>query len=159
MHNKILHRFLSNNRALLSRTRTSFANLHLRIFKKKANFLLLFEYGYMRSNSACLGEYPTHRDVADMSNLFYFHFESIWSRRMTRLPSFHLSKGNRFNKNRYKHFSLARRKLYVRKYQLNDTDREKLCSIQFRTRMAGWLLLTFLIYLHNQLRSGSLNRE
>ena len=113
MYNKILHRFLSNNRALLSRTRTSFANLHLRIFKKKANFLLLFEYGYMRSNSARLGEYPTHRDVADMSNLFYFHFESIWSRRMTRLPSFHLSKRNGLNKNRYKHFSLARRKLYV----------------------------------------------
>ena len=113
MHNKILHRFLSNNRALLSRTRTSFANLHLRIFKKEANFLLLFEYGYMRSNFARLGEYLTHRDVADMSNLFYFHFESIWSRRMTRLPSFHLSKRNRLNKNRYKHFSLARRKLYV----------------------------------------------
>ena len=47
----------------------------------------------------------------------------------------------------------------IRKSQFNDTDRERLCSIQFRTRMAGWLLLTFLIYLHNQLRSGSLNRE
>ena len=66
MHNKILHRFFSNNKALLSRTRTS--------FKKKANFLLLFKYGYMRSNLARLGAYPTHRDVADMSNLFYFYF-------------------------------------------------------------------------------------
>ena len=77
MHNKILHRFFSNNKALLSRTRTSFANLHVRIFKKEANFLLLFEYGYMRSNLARSGGYPTHGDVADMSNLFYFHFEFI----------------------------------------------------------------------------------
>ena len=77
MHNKILHRFFSNNKALLSRTRTSFANLHVRIFKKEANFLLLFEYGYMRSNLARSEGYPTHGDVADMSNLFYFHFEFI----------------------------------------------------------------------------------
>ena len=110
MHNKILHRFFSNNKALLSRT--SFANLHVRIFKKEANFLLLFEYGYMRSNLGRSGGYLTHRDVADMSNLFYFHFEFIWSRGMTRLPSSRLSKRNRLNKNRYKHFSLARRKLY-----------------------------------------------
>ena len=77
MHNKILHRFFSNNKALLSRIRTSFANLNVRIFKKEANFLLLFEYGYMRSNLARLERYTTHRDVADMSNLFYFHFEFI----------------------------------------------------------------------------------
>ena len=75
MHNKILHRFFSNNKALLSRT--SFGNLHVRIFKKEANFLLLFEYGYMRSNLARLGGYTTLRDVADMSNLFCFHFEFI----------------------------------------------------------------------------------
>ena len=75
MHNKILHRFFSNNKALLSRIRTSFANLNVRIFKKEANFLLLFEYGYMRSTLARLGRYSTHRDVAGMSNLFYFHFE------------------------------------------------------------------------------------
>ena len=30
---------------------------------------------------------------------------------------------------------------------LNDTRREKLCFIQFSTRMAGWLLLTFFICL------------
>ena len=35
----------------------------------------------------------------------------------------------------------------------NDTHMEKLCFIQFSTRMAGWLLLTFLICLHNQLSS------
>ena len=28
---------------------------------------------------------------------------------------------------------------------LNDTHREKLCFIKFSSRMAGWLLLTFLI--------------
>ena len=30
-------------------------------------------YGYMRNNLVHLGEYPTHWDVADMSNLFYFY--------------------------------------------------------------------------------------
>ena len=75
MLNKILHRYFANNKALLSTTCTSFATLHVRIFKKGANFLLLFESGYMRNNLARLRGYPTHRDVADMSNLFYFHFE------------------------------------------------------------------------------------
>ena len=73
MHNN----FFSYDKALLSRARTSFVNLHARIFKKEASFLLLFEYGYMRSNLARLGGYPTHRDVDNMSNLFYFHFEFI----------------------------------------------------------------------------------
>ena len=36
---------------------------------------------------------------------------------------------------------------------LNDTYREKLCHIQFNKRMADWLLLNFLICLHNQLSS------
>ena len=35
----------------------------------------------------------------------------------------------------------------------NDTHREQLCFTQFSTRMAGWLFLTFFIYLHNQLSS------
>ena len=35
---------------------------------------------------------------------------------------------------------------------LNDTHKEKLCFTQLGTRMAAWLLLTFLICLHNQLR-------
>ena len=34
-----------------------------------------------------------------------------------------------------------------------DTHREKLCFTQFSTRMAGWLLLTFFICLHNKLSS------
>ena len=36
---------------------------------------------------------------------------------------------------------------------LNDANSEKLCFIQFSTRMAGWLRLTFLICLHNKLSS------
>ena len=36
-------------------------------------------------------------------------------------------------------------------YYFNDTHREKLYFFQFSTRMAGWLLLTLLICLHNQL--------
>ena len=35
----------------------------------------------------------------------------------------------------------------------NDTRREKLCFIQFSTRMAAWLLLTVFICLHNHLSS------
>ena len=39
---------------------------------------------------------------------------------------------------------------------INDTHREKLYGfIQFSTRMAGWLLLTFFICLHNQLSSNT----
>ena len=36
---------------------------------------------------------------------------------------------------------------------LNDTHRERLGFTQFSTGMAGWLLLIFLICLHNQLSS------
>ena len=36
---------------------------------------------------------------------------------------------------------------------INDTHREKLCFIQFSTRMDSWLLLTFLICLQSQLSS------
>ena len=35
----------------------------------------------------------------------------------------------------------------------NDSRREKLYFIQFSTKMAAWLLLTFFIFLHNQLSS------
>ena len=38
-------------------------------------------------------------------------------------------------------------------FLFNDTNKEKLCFMQFSTRMAGWLLLAFLIFLHNQLSS------
>ena len=53
------------------------ANLHVTVF----------EYGYMRSNSARLTGYLTHRDVTDMSNLVYCHFGFIWSKGATHLPS------------------------------------------------------------------------
>ena len=62
MHNKILHRF--------------FQTIKLYCQEQVQNVLLLCEYGYMRSNLAHLGGYPTHRDVADMSNLFC-HFGLI----------------------------------------------------------------------------------
>ena len=35
----------------------------------------------------------------------------------------------------------------------NDAHREKLCFIQFITRMIGWVLLTFFMCLRNQLSS------
>ena len=50
------------------------------MFQKEAISFLLLEYGYTKNNLARLGGYPTYRDVADMSNLFYFHFLFIWSR-------------------------------------------------------------------------------
>ena len=46
----------------------------------------------MRNNLARLEGYPTHRDVAEVSNLFYFHFVFILSRGMMRLPRSRLSK-------------------------------------------------------------------
>ena len=39
---------------------------------------MLLGYGYMRNNFVRLGRYPTHRNDADMSNLFYFYFVFIW---------------------------------------------------------------------------------
>ena len=47
-------------------------------FRKK-QFFVTFRVCYMRNNLACLGGYLTHLDVADMSNLFYFHFVFTWS--------------------------------------------------------------------------------
>ena len=43
-----------------------------KMFKKEA-ILFTLRACYMRSNFACLGEHPTHRNVADMLNLIYFH--------------------------------------------------------------------------------------
>ena len=77
MHNKILHRFFSNNKVLFSRTRTSFVNLHVLIFKKEANFLLLFEYGYMRNNLARLGGYPTYRMLL-ISQIYFIFILSLY---------------------------------------------------------------------------------
>ena len=79
-----LHNLFSNNKALLSNTRIIvWNNKHWNV-PERSNFLLLLEC-YMRNNLACLGGYPTHLDVSDMSNLFYFHFVFTWSRAMTRL--------------------------------------------------------------------------
>ena len=64
---------------------------------------MLSGYGYMRNNSVHLGGYPTHWDVADLSNLFYFYSVFIWSRG-TPLPRSRLSKRNGMNKNQHKHF-------------------------------------------------------
>ena len=55
---------------------------------------MLLEYGYMRNNLLRLGGYPTHQDVADMSNRYCFDFVLIGSRGMTRLPRPRLSKRN-----------------------------------------------------------------
>ena len=39
----------------------------------------------------------------------------------------------------------------MKKMEVNDTHREKLCFTQFSRRIAAWLLLTFFECLHNQL--------
>ena len=71
--------FLSNNKALLSSTRTSYIiaenNKHENV-SERSNLLLLLGC-YMRNNLARLRRYPTHLDLADVSNLFYFHFVFI----------------------------------------------------------------------------------
>ena len=71
MHSKLLHIFFSNNKALLSTTRTSY------IIVEKNSIRMLLGYGYMRKNLVRLGEYPTHRDAVDLSNPFYFYFVFI----------------------------------------------------------------------------------
>ena len=44
------------------------------LFKKESIFFVTFRVCYMRDILGCLGGYFTHLDVADMSDLFYFHF-------------------------------------------------------------------------------------
>ena len=56
----------------------------------------------MRKNLARLGGYPTHGDVADMSNLFIFVL-CFMIKGMTRLQRSRLLKRNGMNKNQYKH--------------------------------------------------------
>ena len=46
-----------------------FKIISIGMFQKEARFCY-----FLRNNLACLGGYPIHLDVADMSNLFYFHF-------------------------------------------------------------------------------------
>ena len=70
MRYKLFHKFFSNDKALSYNLK----NIRIGMFQKEAFFLLLLGYGYMRNSLARLGGYPTHRDVADMPNLFYFHF-------------------------------------------------------------------------------------
>ena len=57
---------------------------YIHLHKFTSYGMLLLEC-YMRNNLACLVGYPTHLDVSDISNLFYFHFVFTWSRAMTRL--------------------------------------------------------------------------
>ena len=82
---------------------------------------MLLGYGYMRNNLVYLGKYPTHRDVSDMSNLFYFYSVFIWPSGTTRLPWSRLSKRNEMNKNRYIHFS-----------QPAETKIMQMCVYQFK---------------------------
>ena len=78
-----LHRFFSNNKALLSSTRTKIISIGM--FQKKQYFVT-FRVFYLTKNLACLGEYLRHLNVADMPILFCSHFVITWSRAMTRLP-------------------------------------------------------------------------
>ena len=50
-----------------------FKIITIECFKKKL-FFVTFRVCYMRNNLVWLGGYPTHLDVADVSNFFYFHF-------------------------------------------------------------------------------------
>ena len=81
------HNFFSKNKALLSSIRTHYINVwnnkHWNVSER--SIFVTFRVCYMRNNLACLGGYPTHLDVSDMSNLFYFHFVFTWSRAMTHL--------------------------------------------------------------------------
>ena len=86
IQNKLLHRFFSNNKALFSRIRTSyiiffFKKRHWKtsLFKKEAIFCYFMVWFY---EAVCLGGYLTHRDVANMPNLFLFYFVFIWLRWM-----------------------------------------------------------------------------
>ena len=73
--------------------------------------MLLLGYEYIRDNLARFGRYPTNGDVADMSNLFYFHFvfydQGRW--RVYRDIAFQIEMGWTININTIA--SLARQKL------------------------------------------------
>ena len=70
-----------------------------------------------------LGGFPTHQDVADISDRFYFYSAFIWSRGMTPLPRSRLSKRNGMKKNQYKHFSqpVKAKIMQMRLYQFKLT--------------------------------------
>ena len=79
MHNKLLHRFFSNNKVLLLSAHTSYIIVKKQAFEclRKKQFLLLLRHDYMRNKLARLRGYLIHRDAADMSNLFNFNFVFI----------------------------------------------------------------------------------
>ena len=64
MHNKLSHGFFSNNKVHVQATSLLKRNKHWNAFRV---------WLYEKNNLVHLGEYPTDRDVADMSNLFYFY--------------------------------------------------------------------------------------
>ena len=72
---------------------------------RKKQFFVTFRVWLYVKQLGWLGGYPNHWDVADMSNLFYFHFVFIWLTGMTCFPRSCLLKRTGMNKNRYKHFS------------------------------------------------------
>ena len=84
---------------------------------------MLLRYGSRRNILVHLGGYSTHRDVADISNLFYFYSVFIWSMGMTRLPRSRLWKRNGMNKIQYKHFrqSVQTKVMKMRMYQFKST--------------------------------------
>ena len=84
---------------------------------------MLLGYGYMRNNLVHLGGFPNHRDVADMSNLFYLYSVFIWSKGVMRLPRSWLLKRNGMKKNWYKHFRqpVETRIMQMRMYQFKLT--------------------------------------
>ena len=90
--------FFSNNKALLSRTRTS---LHVRIFKKEANFFTFWVWLYEKKIGSFRGISHSPRCCCYVKSLL-FSFWVYMIRGMTRLPSSRLSKRNGLNKNRCK---------------------------------------------------------
>ena len=80
---------------------------------------MLPEHGYMRNNLVHLRGYLTHRDIADMPNLFLFCVYMI--KGMTLLPRSHLAKQNGMNKNLYKHLR-----------QPVETKIMQMCMYQFK---------------------------
>ena len=102
---------------------------------------MLSGYGYMRKNLVHLGGYPSHWDVADMSNLFYFYSVFIWSRGMTPWRRSCLSKPNEMNKNQYKHFGqpVETKNMQMGMYQFKLTKNLLLSrGYEHMSSLAGW---------------------
>ena len=67
MHNKLSHGFFSNNKVHVQATSLLKRNKHWNAFR-----VWLYE-----KQLDPLRGYPTHRDIADMSNLFYSYYVFI----------------------------------------------------------------------------------